>query len=459
MNIANRITKSLGFKTVLIGIMILIMLVPAALVREVVLERSHRADEVEREILDAWGGELWLAGPVLRIPCTRLEEVSHKDAQGRETVEHRQQHFDLWLSPHDLDLRVVMETTRKSRGIFSVPVFAGTVAMAGVFDATAALAALRPGEVAYPADAELVVSIGNQKGIRGVGAASWERQPLAFKPGAAGFDLLDGGVRAAAPLQMKAPSSFQIELSVRGGKRIRVLPLGEEARVSMAADWLAPSYQGQHLPGEHSLDDAGFKATWDVSYLSRGTPLFWQDSGATMTALSREFFGVDFFEVLDRYALNDRATKHAVLFIIVPFLSLFMLELFARRRLHPVQYLLAGVANMVYYLLLLSLSEHVAFGVAYLGSSLAVGVMVFLYSWSIFKDVRRAWYMAPVMGAAYVYLYVTLQSEDWALLIGSLGAFAITALVMIVTRNVNWYEQELEPEPETDGESPVETVD
>jgi inner membrane protein len=221
-----------------------------------------------------------------------------------------------------------------------------------------------------------------------------------------------------------------------------MLPLGESTHVSMAADWPAPSYQGEHLPGTQSLDENGFEAGWDISYLSRGIPLSWIGSEAVNDKLAGNFFGVDFFEVLDRYTLNDRATKFAILFIVVPFLALFMLELFSRRLLHPIQYLLAGVANMAFYLLLLSLSEHIPFAAAYFASAVAVGVMVFLYSRSIFRDVKKAWYMASVMGASYLYLFLTLQSEDWALLIGSLGAFAVTGLVMFVTRNVNWYRRD-----------------
>jgi len=439
MNIAGRISRSMGFKAMLIGVLILVMLVPAALVRQVVRERSNRADEVEWEILESWGGELQFAGPLLRIPCSRLEEVTLMDEKGRETKEYRQSAFDLWVSPATLELRMGMESMRKSRGIFSVPVFSGTLAMSGTFEVTEALASLSRNETAWPGDAELVVSIANQKGLRGLEQARWGGAPLEFKPGDSGLDLLRGGIHAPAAIKAGTLTAFDLNASVQGGRRIWMLPLGESTNVTMVADWPAPSYQGEHLPGTQSLDDSGFEAAWDISYLSRGIPLFWKGSEADNDKLAEGFFGVDFFEVLDRYTLNDRATKYAILFIVVPFLALFMLELFARTLMHPIQYLLAGIANMVFYLLLLSLSEHIPFGAAYLASATAVGVMVFLYSWSIFKDVKKAWYMGPVMGASYLYLFLTLQSEDWALLIGALGAFGLTGLVMFVTRNVNWY--------------------
>jgi inner membrane protein len=439
MGIVGRISRSMGFKAMLVGMLILVMLVPAALVRQVVRERSSRADEVEREILESWGGELQFAGPVLRIPCSRLEEARLKDDKGRETKEYRHIPFDLWVSPATLELRLGMETMRKSRGIFSVPVFSGTLEMSGAFELTEALASLSRNETARPGDAELVLSIANQKGLRGIEQARWAGSPMEFKPGDSGLELLRGGIHAPAALVAGTRTAFQLSVSVQGGRRVRMLPLGESTHVTMAADWPAPSYQGGHLPGVQSLDGNGFEAAWDISYLSRGIPLSWKGSKAVNDKLAQGYFGVDFFEALDRYTLNDRATKYAILFIVVPFMALFMLELFARRALHPIQYLLAGVANMVFYLLLLSLSERIPFGAAYLASAAAVGLMVFLYSWSIFKDAKKARYMVPVMGGSYLYLFITLQSEDWALLIGALGAFAVTGLVMFVTRNVDWY--------------------
>ena len=432
-----RFSGSMGFKVLLMGLLILIMLIPAALVRQVIWERSYRADEVEGEILESWGGQLNVAGPLLRIPCRGLEEVSYKDDKGRETKELRSYDFDLWVSPMLLETEGSLATEQKSRGIYSVPVFSGSLRLSGGFDAAEALASLKPNEKAFMEQAELVLAIANQKGIRSLDPALWDGTPLDFKPGDSGLSLLSGGVHAAVAHKPGVPSSFSLELTMQGGGSVWLLPLGEQSRTRLTADWPAPSYQGNYLPASHTLDESGFDARWDISYLSHGIPLFW--TGDHTGRLSQSFFGVNFLKVLDHYALNERAAKYAILFIVVPFLALFMLELFGKRRVHPVQYLLAGIANMVFYLLLLSLSEHIAFNAAYALSALAVSIMVFLYAWSLFKELAKAWYMAPVMGLSYLYLFITLQSEDWALLIGSIGMFAVLALVMFVTRNVDWY--------------------
>ena len=429
----------MGFKAALIGALVIVMMIPAAMVRQIVRERSERAREVETEILESWGGELRFGGPVLRVPCTRLEELTLRDDEGRTTKELRETGFDLWVSPTRTSIEADLGTTRKSRGIFSVPVFSGLVRVDAAFDVAEALAGLAGHEKARLADAEIVVALENQKGLRGIESPRWGGRALSFKPGDAGLGLLSGGVRAAAPVAPDGRASLSMALAVQGGGRVRLLPLGEDVVASVRSDWTAPSYRGDYLPGEQTLDGAGFTARWTVSHLSRGTPLYWTGSARGDESLSRAFFGVDLLEVLDLYALNDRAVKYAVLFIVVPFLALFLIETLGRRPIHPVQYALAGIANLVFYLLLLSLSEHVSFGAAYLASAAAVSAMVFVYAWSLFKDIGKAWYMGPVMALSYLYLYVTLQSEDWALLIGSVGAFCVVGVVMFATRRIDWY--------------------
>jgi inner membrane protein len=149
-------------------------------------------------------------------------------------------------------------------------------------------------------------------------------------------------------------------------------------------------------------------------------------------------FGVNFFKALDHYAVNTRAVKYALLFIIIPFLSFFLFEIFLKRDIHPVQYLLAGIGNVVFYLLLLSFSEHLPFAAAYGISALAVIVMMSLYSRSILGSWGKSWLMGFITLLCYSFLYFTLQSEDWALLTGSIGIFCITALVMFLTRKLDW---------------------
>lgn len=440
MGIIERISGGLGFKAAMIGALALVMMVPAALVGEVVRERSDRAGDVEREILESWGGELRVAGPILRIPCIRTEELTLKDERGAERKELREYTFDLWVCPVSLDIAADLATERKTRGIFSVPVFYGALALSGAFDAAEAVASLAPNEEALVDQAEIVLAVANQEGIRGLKEASWDGRPMEMKPGDSGFGLLSGGMHASAAHVPGEPAPFRIELEAQGGGGVWFVPLGQDSSVALSSDWPSPSFRGNYLPSRQRLDAEGFSAGWKVSYLSHGIPLFWTEGGpAPLDRVARSFFGADFLEVLDRYALAGRSVKYALLFIVVPFMTLFMLEIFARKRIHPVQYLLAGLANMVFYLLLLSISEHASFNLAYVVSAGAVCLLVVAYSRSVFGSLRKAWHIGPAMALSYLYLFITLRSEDWALLIGSVGAFAAVGVLMFVTRKVDWY--------------------
>jgi len=221
---------------------------------------------------------------------------------------------------------------------------------------------------------------------------------------------------------------------------VRFLPMGQDTHAVVTADWASPSFQGSYLPGSSTITGADFSADWDISYLSRNIPLYWKNEAGDSSSrdFSNSFFGVNFFRAIDTYSLNTRAVKYAILFLIVPFLTLFLLEVFTKKRIHPVPYLLSGIANIIFYLLLLSLSEQMQFYLAYLIAALAVTALLTLYSRSLLPSWKKSWYMGFVVLVSYVLLYAVLNAESYALLIGSIGAFVVVALVMFLTRKLDW---------------------
>jgi inner membrane protein len=256
-----------------------------------------------------------------------------------------------------------------------------------------------------------------------------------------GYNKSGGGIYATLPHFENKESFFDISIEIQGGQLIRVLPMGQDTHVRISSDWGSPSFQGAFLPGESNISDTEFSALWDISYLSRDIPLFLKNYGGDYDFAS-SLFGVNFFRTIDTYALNTRAVKYAILFLIVPFLTLFLLEIFTKNRIHPVPYLLSGIGNAVFYLLLLSLSEQIPFYTAYLIAALAVTVMMTLYSRSLLPSWHKSWYMGLVVTISYVLLYAVLNAESYALLIGSIGTFVIIALVMFLTRKLDWYGSE-----------------
>jgi len=465
------ITSSGAFKIGILVILILLLLIPIVMIRSLVRERSHRADEAEQSIMEAWGSQFVLSGPVIRIPVIEYEEIKTKTEKDGEKVEILQHNKALWITPKDITVTANFAAEKKRRGIFSVALFSGDVSLAGSFTFERVNGELKQNQTMYPEQAEIIIGLTSQKGIRRIIKADWNGNELFFKPGNRSFSLDnfgyydidykmrerpaarpertvsfgtsgDNGVNASSPFDTAGINTFDIQFAVQGGKAMRLLPVGETTQTHILSDWPSPSFQGGFLPTNYTLAESGFDAKWEISYLSRSIPLFWitgekGEYGGTMD-LRSELFGVDFFKPLDHYALNERAVKYAILFLFIPFLTLFFLEIFSKKSIHPAQYLLSGFANVIFYLLLLSISEHLSFSAAYLIAAAALTVMMALYAYSLLETWARSAYMSLVMALLYLILYLTLNAEDWALLIGSIAAFAICGVVMFLTRKLDW---------------------
>ncbi|MCL2609087.1 MAG: cell envelope integrity protein CreD [Treponema sp.] len=455
-NTAKKFTEGYTFKALLLAGFTLLMFIPLLMIGGLIGERRGIAGTAEAGIMEAWGGELIAAGPMVVIPGIRTETrmtTVQGGGQREEVVRHP---FSLTVMPKDLTITAHFETEIRRRGIFSVPLFSGVLSLSGNFDPELALASLVPGEEVFFDQAELIINLSSQQGIRRMDRASWDagsgtrelffapvartetaRSPMDWDPQTR---LPGGGIFAALPDFSAAVSSFDIAIALQGGRLVRVLPVGRQTRTAISSDWPSPSFQGAFLPVKSEIGEAGFEAEWDISYLSRGIPLFRKEYPGDARRDYGEFlFGADFFCAVDAYSLNHRATRYAMLFLVIPFLALFLLELHTKKRIHPVQYLFSGIANIVFYLLLLSLSEQMRFHFAYLIAALAVAVLLTLYARSLLPSWGKTLYMAMAISLSYILLYAVLNAESFALLIGSVYAFALVALVMFLTRKVDWY--------------------
>jgi inner membrane protein len=455
-SVFRKFTRGYTFKALMLIALVLLLLIPLGMIRSLVNERGRTAGEAESDIMEAWGKELIQAGPVITIPGVRTGEIITRSEKEGEKAEIVKTPFTLVISPRRLNIEGAFKTEVRRRGIFSVPLFSGTLVLSGSFDPSAAIAGLLPQESITAAQAELVIALSGQKGIRKINISKWGNEELFFQPGNRGHNLFisqgrpygtqkagGGGINAALPrLEEGAETDFTISIEIQGGRLIRVLPMAQDTHVRIASDWPSPSFQGAFLPNESTIGEAGFSASWDISYLSRDIPLFLKKYDQDNYGYDESLFGVNFFRNIDTYALNTRAVKYAVLFLIVPFLTLFLLEIFTKRRIHPVPYLLSGIGNAVFYLLLLSLSEQIPFYAAYLIAALAVTILLTLYSRSLLPSWNKSWYMGLVVTLSYILLYAVLNAESYALLIGSVGTFFVIALVMFLTRRLEWYGQD-----------------
>jgi inner membrane protein len=454
-----KVTQGYTFKILLLMGLVLLLLIPLAMIRGIINERSRTADLAEADIMEAWGSQMQEAGPFIVIPCIRTDEVRTKTERDGEKIELVKRPFNLVVMPQRLNIKSDFKTTIRRRGIFSVPLFVTELSLSGTFDP--AIVSLLPNEEIFPAQAELVIALSSQKGIRKIDRALWNNQELFFQPGNLGINIfrredsfrdkyigapVGSGIHALLPAYTQ--SSFDIVIAIQGGQLVRFLPVGQDTHVEISADWASPSFQGSFLPCSSNISESGFDAVWDINYLSRDIPLFWKSVSEAGDYDDRDYsnslFGVNFFRAIDAYSLNTRAVKYAILFLLVPFLTLFLLEVFVRKRIHPVSYLLSGIANVIFYLLLLSISEQLPFYFAYILAAFGVTAMMTLYSRSLISSWNKSWYMGLVMAISYILLYAVLNAESYALLIGSIGAFVIVGLVMFITRKLNWYGTDLQ---------------
>jgi inner membrane protein len=229
-----------------------------------------------------------------------------------------------------------------------------------------------------------------------------------------------------------------LSLDLQGSENISFVPIGSTTNVTLSSGWTSPSFNGSFLPKQRDITDAGFTSNWQVLELNRSFPQYWIDESYD-SQIAESAFGTNLLLPLDDYQKSMRSAKYAIMTIGLTFLIFFMIEILNKRKIHPFQYILVGLSLSIFYVLLVSLSEHVSFNLSYLISTLAVVGMITAYSLSIFQKRSQTVLLSTVMTGLYGFMFVTLQLADYALLLGSIGLLVIIGLTMYFTRNINWY--------------------
>jgi inner membrane protein len=265
---------------------------------------------------------------------------------------------------------------------------------------------------------------------------------LAVEPGIPSSDVLASGV--SAPIALDA-ETFQFEsvINLNGSTQLRFLPLGKETRVRLQSSWTTPSFTGSFLPDGRTISSQGFQASWKVLQFNRNFPqqgignFLGKANARSDNDLSA--FGVRLLLPVDEYQKTMRSAKYSIVFIMLTFVAFFFVEILDRRRIHPIQYLLVGFAICLFYLLLLSISEHMSFDWAYLIGSGIILALITFYIRYVFQNLRLTALFSGVLALLYGFFYSLLQLEDYSLLLGSFGLLLILGLIMYLTRHVNWY--------------------
>ncbi|MDP2709182.1 MAG: cell envelope integrity protein CreD [bacterium] len=448
------IKSSLSFKLFVIGFLIAILMIPIGFIAFLAQERESRQAEAFREISGKWGNEQTITGPILSIPYKhKVERTTAEGTVVDETV--RYAHF----LPEELKIKGMIDPEKRQRGIYEVAVYNANLEISGRFVAPDfSKWEIAEDNILYR-QAFVTLGIPDMRGIKGNLDLEWENKKQAFMPGVKTSDVAATGISADIDLGQNnnASQNFKINLSLNGSRDLYFAPLGRSTQVELSSAWTDPSFQGAFLPESHTINQAGFTAAWKVSELNRGfpqsflgqlgsaEPVIRPDYNEKMPtisqagAINQSNFGVRLLVPADEYQATVRALKYAIMLLALTFLVLFFYEARRGARVHPLQYILIGLALALFYLLLLSISEYLGFKAAYLLSALTIIGLITLYSKSIFKAWRPALLEALILTFVYGFIFVILQLKDYSLLVGSLGLLAILSLVMLVSRKIDWY--------------------
>lgn len=441
----------LPFKMMMIGLLTLLLLIPVAFISSIIDERQSTNRLAVAEIGHSWGDPQKLGGPLLIVPY----KIRMPDDKGTQHVTiHR-----AFILPDDLNIEAELTPEKRQRGIYETAVYRVSLKCSGQFSLDA-LSQLRipPGDLLWD-DAFLVVGIPDMRGITEAVSLSFASTDLHFNPGTQNVSLFPSGIHAGieklGSQTIGGILPFSFSLSLNGSQDLSFVPLGKETRVTVRSSWPDPSFSGAYLPSQRHVTNDGFDATWAISYFGRNYPQFWTSANTNPTtideAVNRSSFGVRLLIPVDFYHQVTRAAKYAILFVALTFLVFFLHEVFNPLRIHPLQYLLVGFALCLFYLLLLSASEYLSFGVSYLLGGAATVILITGYTSVILKNKFRSFGMGLTLSGLYVYLYILLQIEEYALLIGSIGLFAVLAVIMYITRHVDWYALKLTMRPDGSG--------
>ena len=424
--------KSVSFKLFVIVSLSLLMLIPTIFIRNLINERQGRRDETIAEVTSKWGEEQQIFGPVLIVPYEKIEFIS----KGKYS---RYLHY-FHILPDELNLTAQIAPEIRYRGIYEVIIYGSDIEISGRFKAESFSDwPDNPDKILWE-DAKLVVGISDLTGLDAVRSLAWNETSLSAEGGIPYNSSLTGGIHTSVKVDTENDNEFGINLSLNGSESISIVPAGKTSRVQMASSWPDPSFTGSSLPDEREVTVNGFTAEWESMHLTRPFPQKWSDNNYS-DEIAESAFGVDLFIPVDIYQKTTRSVKYALLFIGLTFLVIFFIEMISKQRIHPVQYLLAGTALVVFYSLLLALSEHLNFALAYLISSVSIVTIIAGYASSIFKQRKFAIITVVVLVALYTFLYTILQMSDYALLLGNIGLVVIVAIVMFFSRKIEWYNE------------------
>ncbi|MDR2036972.1 MAG: cell envelope integrity protein CreD [Bacteroidales bacterium] len=437
-SIWTKMANSATVKAIIIGVLILLMFIPINMIRSLIYEREHSSKSVGHEISSKWGNQQTLTGPVIVVPFKYNRMDNHVLKEVNDLA---------YFLPEDLDIETRLDPEILYRSIYKMVVYQSDIKVNGSFTQPDFNdLGITPTSIDWE-NAFISIGISDMRGIRSSIIFDWNGTGREVNPGSSNH-LIKSGVNVKIPLSSSAPKdtkyTFKFDIVLNGSQGIFFTPVGKTTHLSMTSKWNSPKFDGAFIPEKRTIAPQGFTAEWNVYNYNRNFPQMWAGNEYDLDASE---FGAYLLIPVDHYQKSERSVKYAIMFIALTFLVFFLVELISRKRIHPLQYLLVSIGLILFYSLLLALSEHMNFNLAYLLSALSIILLITGYSWSIFRTKKQTALMGIFLTALYIFLYTILQLEDLALLIGSVGLFIALAVVMYISRKIDWYRNQSEDEP------------
>jgi inner membrane protein len=429
----------MGVKLLVVCGLALVMTIPSFFVESLLQERTSRAASVVKEISSYVGGQQTFLGPTLAVPyIIPADSDEHVSTRGVYLV-----------FPAHASASVQTRTEERRRSLFKVPVFQADLKMDASFDLTDVPAAAPEGAHLDWSRAELIVGVSDARGAQSDAVATIDGKPVSMAPAhisanmnfnpdqgqAASLTLFGTGVDSVA----KPGAQFNISTALRfsGAQRLAILSYGKTTSLTTQGDWPNPSFDGGFLPVTRTVTRNGFSADWSVPFIARGVGA--EGTASSIRSLDATALGVSFIEMADPYQSVTRSLKYLLLFLGLVFLSYFVFEVTTGKRVHPAQYVLVGIAQVIFYLLLLSLAERIGFDFGFLLAGGATVILLAANTGWIFASRLQGLRALGVFGLLYTLIYLLLRLEDDALLVGAIASFLAVAAVMYFTRRIDWY--------------------
>lgn len=430
------------FKVTTITIIGLLLLIPTFMIENLISEREWTQDEAIREVSAKWGEEQTISGPFISIPYHRyVKQFSPKDSI--EKIVQIKEH--LHILPTKLNISGNINPEKRHRGIYEIVVYNSKLDISGTFNQFDLKALdIQTKDILFD-QAEFVVGINDLRGIEEQVNLNWNKEKVSFNPGVPTNDIAGSGINASLAIDPNIDKiyDFDLSLDIKGSQKLYFTPVGKITDIDLSSEWPNPSFNGAFLPDHREVNDKGFNANWNILHLNRNYPQIWAGSRHSIDPSS---FGIDLLLPVDNYQKTYRSIRYAILFIGFTFLVFFFIEVLNKIFIHPIQYILVGVSLIVFYTLLLSISEHLKFNLAFIVSAIATLSLIAGYVRAILKSGKLTILIIGILTVLYSFIFVIIQLQDYALLIGSIGLFIILGLVMYFSRKIDWYNINLEGE-------------